>query len=244
MSYIILRGRWCHIIVLNVPAPTEDKADDVKYSFYEELESMFDKFPKYHTKILLGDFNAKLCKEDIFKPTIGNESLHETSNGNGVRLVNLATSKNLRVKSTMFSHHNIHKYTWTAPDGKTRNQIDHILVHRRRHLNALDVRPYRAADCDTDHCLVVEKVSERLAVNKQRSHRFRMERFDLKKLNEVEGKERPPLWSSGQRPWLQIRRPGFDSQHYQKKVVGLERGPLSLVSTTKELPDRKVAAPV
>jgi hypothetical protein len=37
MSYIILRGRWCHIIVLIVHAPTEDKTDDVKDSFYEEL---------------------------------------------------------------------------------------------------------------------------------------------------------------------------------------------------------------
>jgi hypothetical protein len=54
-----------------------------------------------------------------------------------------------------------------------------------------------------------------------------------------------PLWSSVQSSWLQIRRPGFDSQHYQKeKVVGLLRGPLSLVSTIKELFDRKVAAPV
>jgi hypothetical protein len=44
--------------------------------------------------------------------------------------------------------------------------------------------------------------------------------------------------------WLQIRRPGFDSRHYQKKVVGLKRGPLSLVSTTEELLYRKVAAPV
>jgi hypothetical protein len=54
------------------------------------------------------------------------------------------------------------------------------------------------------------------------------------------------MWSSGQSSWLQIRRPGFDSRHYQKKdkLVGLERGPLSLVSTTEELLDRKVAAPV
>jgi hypothetical protein len=57
--------------------------------------------------------------------------------------------------------------------------------------------------------------------------------------------KRPPLWSSGQSSWLQIRRPGFDSRHYQKKkVVGLERGPLSLVSTTEELLDRKLGAPV
>jgi hypothetical protein len=38
MSYIIPRGHWCHIIVLNVNAPTEDETDDVKGSFYEELE--------------------------------------------------------------------------------------------------------------------------------------------------------------------------------------------------------------
>jgi exonuclease III len=188
MSYIILSGRWCHITVLNVHAPTEDKTDDVKGSFYEELEHVFDKFPKYHMKILL-DFNSKVGREDIFKPTIGNESFHEISNDNGVRLVNFATSKHLRVKSTMFPHRNIHKYIWTSPDVKTHNQIDHILVHRRRHSNVLDVRSFRVADCDSDHYLLVAKVRERLAANKQRSQRFDMERFNLKKLNDVEGKE-------------------------------------------------------
>jgi hypothetical protein len=44
-------------------------------------------------KILLGHFNAKVGREDIFKPTIGNESLHETSNDNGVRLVTLPHQK-------------------------------------------------------------------------------------------------------------------------------------------------------
>jgi hypothetical protein len=87
----------------------------------------------------------------------------------------------------MFLHRNIHKYTWTSPDGKTHNQIDHILVDRRRHSNVLEVRSYRAADCDTEHYLVVAKVREKLAVNKQISHRFDMERFNLKKLDEVEG---------------------------------------------------------
>jgi hypothetical protein len=56
---------------------------------------------------------------------------------------------------------------------------------------------------------------------------------------------RSPLWSGGQSSWLQIQRSGFDSRHYQeKKVVSLERGPLRMVSTTEELRDRKVAAPV
>jgi hypothetical protein len=51
------------------------------------------------------------------------------------------------------------------------------------------VLSYRAADCDTDNYLVVEKVRERLAVNKHRSHRCHTESLSLKKLNEVEGKD-------------------------------------------------------
>jgi hypothetical protein len=58
MPYIILRGHWCNIIVLNVHDPTEDKIDDIKDRFSEKLEQVFDKFPKYHMKMLLGDYNA------------------------------------------------------------------------------------------------------------------------------------------------------------------------------------------
>jgi hypothetical protein len=97
MPYIILRGHWCHIIVLNTHVPTVDNMDDVKGSIYEELEHVFNKYPKYHMKIMLQDFNAKVGREDIFKPTIVNESLLEISNDNGIRVVNITISKNLTV---------------------------------------------------------------------------------------------------------------------------------------------------
>jgi hypothetical protein len=108
-----------------------------------------------------------LRRENIFKPTTGNESLHQDVNDNGVRIVNFATSKNLVVKSTMFPHRNIHKYAWTSPDGQTHNQTDHTLIHRRWHSNILDVRSFTGTDCDTDHYLVVAKFRERLAVRQQ-----------------------------------------------------------------------------
>jgi exonuclease III len=111
MSYITLKVYWCDIIILNVHAPTDDKDDVIKDSFYRVLEEVFDQFPRYHMKILMGDFNAKVGRGDIFKPIIGNESLHEASNHNGVRVVNFATSKNLIVKSTTFPHCDIHKLT-------------------------------------------------------------------------------------------------------------------------------------
>ena len=102
-------------------------------------------------KILLGDFNAKIGREKIFQPTIGTESVHPVSNDNGIRLVNFYTSKNLIVKSTTFPHHNIHKYTWTLPDSMTHNQIDHVLVDKRRQSRIIDVCSLGGADCDTDH---------------------------------------------------------------------------------------------
>jgi exonuclease III len=122
-----------------VHAPCEDKSDDVKDSFYEELARVFDQFPRYDMKILLGDFNAKVGKEDIFNPTVGNENSHEISNDNVVRVVNFATSKSFVVKSTMFPHRSIHKYTWISPHGQMHNQIDHMLIDRRWHSSIPDV---------------------------------------------------------------------------------------------------------
>jgi exonuclease III len=94
----------CNIIVLNVYAPSEEKSNDSKGSFYEELEQVFYHFPKYDMKILLGDFNAELEREDIFRQTVGNESLHKDNDDNGVTIVNFTTSNNLVIMSTMFPH--------------------------------------------------------------------------------------------------------------------------------------------
>jgi hypothetical protein len=121
----------------------------------------------YHMKILLGDFNAKVRREDIFKPISGNESLHEASNDNRVRVVNFATSENLIVKSTTFPHHYIHKHTLASPDGVTHNQIYHVLIDKRQHSNILDVQSFRGADCDTDHYLLMAKLRERISVSNQ-----------------------------------------------------------------------------
>jgi hypothetical protein len=100
---------------------------------------VFDKFPKYHTGMLLGDFNAAVRKEGIFKPRMWNICLHEISKGNRVPVVNFATSENLTVNSRMFQLRDIYKYTWTSLDGETHRRIGRILVDRRWNSGVLDV---------------------------------------------------------------------------------------------------------
>jgi hypothetical protein len=64
------------------------------------------------------------------------------------------------------------------------------LIDKRRHSNILDVRSFRGADCDTDHYLVVAELRERISVSKQTRQYSDLVRFDLKKLDDVEVKER------------------------------------------------------
>jgi hypothetical protein len=100
----------CHFI--ESVCPTENKDDYMKYSFYAEPEHIFDPLPRYHMKILLGDFKSKI-------QVIGYDSLHEAGNNNWVRVVNFAISTNLIVKGKIFPHCDIHKRTWICPDGVT-----------------------------------------------------------------------------------------------------------------------------
>jgi exonuclease III len=223
MSYIILKGRGCDIIILNVHAPTEDKDDDIKDSFDEKLEQVFDQFPRYHMKSFVGDFNAKVGREDIFKPIIGNESLHGISNDNGVRVVNFATSKNLIVTSTTFPHCDIHKHTWTSPDGVTHNQIDHVLIDKIRHSNILDVRSFRGADCDTDHYLVVAKLRERISVSKRARQKCDLERFDLKKLDDIQVKEKYQVEISNIFAVLESLDKSFDINNAWESISEISR---------------------
>jgi len=90
----------------------------------------------------------------------------------------------------MVPHRNIHKYSWVSSDGKTHNQIDHMLIDRGWHSSILDVRFFRGADSDTYHYLVSAKVRESLAVSKQAAQKFDVERFNLRKLNELEVRKR------------------------------------------------------
>lgn len=89
--------------------------------------------------------------------TIGLESGHEETNGNGQRIISFVTSRSLVISSTTFSHRSIHKYTKKSHDIRIMNQIDYVLIAKKYWSSITDVKNYQGADCDMDHFLIICK---------------------------------------------------------------------------------------
>ena len=92
MSCIVLGSWGCNIVVLNAHATTDGKSDDLRAGSMSNYYTYSVTFLR-HMKIMFGDFNAVLGRENIFKPTTGNESWYKSSNENSVRFVNFVTLK-------------------------------------------------------------------------------------------------------------------------------------------------------
>jgi len=135
--------------MINMYDPTEDKVDAEKEKFYDDLRTVIDRTPKSDTILVLGDANAKLGKEDVYRGVSGKHTLHEISNRNGEMLLELALGNNLTVMSTQFQHTKIHKGTWLAPDQMTLNQIDHVLITSKKKEPIEDVRTMTGPNIDS-----------------------------------------------------------------------------------------------
>lgn len=160
---IRLRTKFYNTSIICAYAPTEDAEEMTKDLFYDQLDTAFGQCPSHDMKLIVGDFNAKLGREKIYRGIIGNHSLHNRTSSNGDRLVSFAAARNMVVKSTFFPHRNIHKGTWKSPDHHTVNQIDHVIADARHASSVLDVRAFRGPCVGTDHYLVKAKVRQRIS---------------------------------------------------------------------------------
>ena len=149
-----LRGQFQKLSFINVHMPTEEKSMNIKEMYFDDLRALFDSIPNYDLKIVMGDTNARLGKEEIYRPEIGPFSKHGVTSENGKLLVDFAKEKGLIVMSTYFRNKEIHKGTWRSPDGKHTNQIDHVLIEKCQRACILNIRAYRGADINSDHFLL------------------------------------------------------------------------------------------
>jgi hypothetical protein len=150
------------------------------------LETVVTGCPRNDIKILLGEFNAKVGLKDQDRSVVGNCGLHEGSSDNGLRLTELASALNMAIGSTMFPHKKIHLATWRSPDGTTNNQIDHTLIDARHKNNMMDVITYMGANADSDHYLVITRISLKISRSKYVPNKEETIRYNISNLKQAE----------------------------------------------------------
>jgi hypothetical protein len=114
-------------------------------------------------------------------------------------------------EATYSTYNNFTCYNHASPHGITYNQIDHVLTDKKDDIQTyLDVRSIRGVDCDTDHYLVVAKLREGISVSKRARQKFDLERFDMKKLDDVEVNEKYQVEISNRFSALESLDESFD----------------------------------
>jgi endonuclease/exonuclease/phosphatase family metal-dependent hydrolase len=123
---------------------------------------VYENTTKHDAVIILGDLNAKIGKEQAYSQVSRRRTLLDSSNQNGGIVCNFAIHNNMCIMSTQYQHKRILKGTWTAPEGATTNQIDHVLINANKRSVAEDVRSMRGLNCDSDHVLVRRVIKQKL----------------------------------------------------------------------------------
>ena len=175
-------SKFAKTTVIQCYAPTELATEEEKDIFYGQLQDELDKTPRHDILLLMGDFNAKVGGDNEgFEGCIGREGMGER-NGNGQRFAELCMENGMVIGGTVFQHKDIHKLTWISPDGRTRNQIDHIAINQKWRGSMTDVRALRGADVGSDHLPVLCKIRLKLKrVQKQQGAQL----FDSSRLRDA-----------------------------------------------------------
>ena len=127
-----MQGKPHNITLIQIYAPTKIADEEETEKFYSDLQNVIDKINRQDFIIIMGDFNAKVGAERTAEERyfIGPHSLG-TRNEAGDRLITFCSENNLVIANTLFKQHPRRLFTWVSPDGKTKNQIDYIIIQQR-----------------------------------------------------------------------------------------------------------------
>ena len=175
-------SKYAKTTVIQCYAPTEQTTEEEKHLFYSKLQDELDKTPRHDILLLMGDFNAKVGSDNSgLEGCMGKEGMGER-NDNGQRFADLCLENGLVIGGTIFQHKSIHKLTWISPDGRTRNQIDHIAINQKWRGSMMDVKTLRGADVGSDHSPVLCKIRLKL---KRIQKRKTVQLFDSGRLRDA-----------------------------------------------------------
>ena len=170
---------------VQVYAPTNDAEPEVKDEFYEQLQAVIERALSHDMLVMMGDWNAKVGRPyQGEEGIVGKHALEGDRTDKGERFVNFCALNNLAITSTMFPHKDIHKYTWTSPDGLHKNQIDHIAVNAEFKRSVRDTRACRGADVGSDPNLVITKT--KLKLSRVKKTNTTSKKYEISKLNSTD----------------------------------------------------------
>ena len=134
----------------------------------------------------MGDFNVILGNEKV--PCVTGAHGTGIRNNSGQRLLEFCSANDLLVTNTGFRHHLRRKTTWISPNGRTKNEIDYIMIRSRFKSSALNCRAYPKADCGSDHNIVAARQRLRFTAKKAITTTRKVRR-NVEKLREEEQHE-------------------------------------------------------
>ena len=169
-------SKFTKLTVVTCYAPTEEAEDADKENFYEQLQAIMEEIPAHDMVLVIGDMNARTGIDNLNRErTMGKEGLGTyPMNDNGERMCDFCEHNGLVVGGTLFKHKDIHKATWTSPDGNTKPQLDHIIINGKWRSSLQDVKACRGADCASDHTLVLGVISLKLRKSRRGQERARL----------------------------------------------------------------------
>ena len=172
-------SKYKKLSVIRTYAPTNDAVDKEKDEFYNQLQGTISSCNRHDVIVLMGDVKAKIGSNNANREEVMGKFGVGVMKDNGERLCDFCSANGLIITGTLFPHKEIHKLTWKSPDGKTVNQIDHVMNGRMR-TSVLDTRVMREADVYSDHYLLRTRIRLKLA----RAEGMKKARvgFDVRKL--------------------------------------------------------------
>ncbi|XP_051513504.1 craniofacial development protein 2-like [Myxocyprinus asiaticus] len=173
---ICIRGKPLNITVLQVCAPMTDAPEDESKCFYAKIEEALEQVPKKYIVYIIGN-NAKVGSQEEWN-IVGWFGLGKRNDA-GECLVRFCHENHLRVSNTWFMQPKCCLYTWTAPNGQHRNQIDYILCSQCWKSSVLAIKTFPGAECGSDHELLVATIKVKFCNIKKNAP---PKRFDVSKV--------------------------------------------------------------
>ena len=133
-------SKYKNLTVIQTYAPTNDAVDEGKDECYNKLQDTISSCNRHDVIVLMGDLKTKIGSNNVNREEVMGRFGVEVMNDNGERLCDFCNANGLVITGTLFPHKEIHNLAWRSPDGKTVNQIDHVMANGRMRTSILETR--------------------------------------------------------------------------------------------------------